>query len=78
MYQLKMICFNGMTRQVQEGSYSEVQKTASRIRRRHDGPINIIDPRKQWELEDPGTRMIGDWDGYLRIEKVYECNDEED
>lgn len=77
-YQLKMRCFNGMSRQISEGLYSEVQKVATRVRKRHDGPVNVIEPRKEWELEDPGTRMIGDWDGYLRIEKVRTHQTEED
>lgn len=70
MFQLKMISFCGMTQRLGEGSWNEMQKKAKRYRDRHDGPINVIEPFREWELEDPGTRMICDYDGYLRIERT--------
>ncbi len=70
MFRLRMIAFNGMPQVLGEGTWNEMQKKATRYKKRHDGPVNVIIPFWEWELEDPGTRMIGDYDGYLRLERV--------
>lgn len=69
MFLLKMISFNGMNRTLAAGSFNEMQHQAKKVRERHDGEINTLVPQREWELEDPGTRMICDSDGYLKIVK---------
>jgi hypothetical protein len=39
--------------------------------------VNVITPFWEWELEDPGDRMISDYDGYLRLERVIEETEED-
>jgi hypothetical protein len=71
-FQLKMVGFNGFVQPLAEGSYNEMQARARKFRGRHDGPVTVLVPGKEWELEDPGTRMISDWDGYLKIVRMME------
>jgi hypothetical protein len=70
MFRLRMIAFNGMPQVLGEGTWNAMQKKATRYKKRHDGPVNVITPFWEWELEDPGDRMIGDFDGYLKLERV--------
>lgn len=70
MFKLKRISFNGMRQDLGEGTWNEMQRVATRYKKRHDGPVNTITPFWEWELEDPGTRMISDSDGYLKLERI--------
>lgn len=74
-YELKMICFNGMNIPMLTGS---LQECRDRVKRRiawyrntyaaANGDVTVIAPGWEWECTQDG--LVGDADGYLKIQKV--------
>lgn len=76
-YRLKMVSYAGFSQTVAEGDLEEMKTRATEIIDEHDGDVSIVIPGMSWELEDPGDRLITDFDGHLFIVSLVNPNDED-
>ena len=75
-YRLKMTGYSGFGQTLGEGTLEEMQTKATKYIDRHDGDVDIVTPGMAWELIDPGTRMISDFDGHLYIVALVDPEEE--
>ncbi len=74
-YELKMICFNGFNYSIRTGSLQDCRDRAKQRIAWYrntfadvNGDVSIIAPGWEWECTQDG--LVGDYDGYLKIQKV--------
>lgn len=78
LYCLRMICFNGMVIPMLTGA--TLEQCRERVKKRIDwylrefadanGAVDELEPGYEWECTQDG--LVGDYDGYLKIEKFEE------